>query len=186
MTDEQIIQFFQDRDERAIVEIDKKYGRYCTHIASKILDDSSDVEECLNDTWMNVWNAIPPARPEHLRIFLASIVRNNSFSRYRNLTAQKRGGGEIATVLDELEDCIADGSDVESEFLAEELKRTINQFVRDLPVRDSNFFVRRYYYADSIKDIAAKYGVSETTVKTVLFRVRNKLKAHLMKEGYLS
>lgn len=186
MTDEQIIQLFQNRDERAIEEISKKYKRYCAHIASKVLDDFSDVEECINDTWLGVWNAIPPATPDHLNLFLARIIRNISFSRFRNQNTKKRGNGEVLLVLDELDECLTGQADVEDAYLADELQATINRFVRSLPVREGNIFIRRYYYSESFKEIAQRYRLSENAVRTILFRTRNKLKDCLMKEGYLS
>ena len=167
MTDEKIIQLYFNRDEKAIEETSIKYGSYCYKIANNILRNRQDSEECLNDTWMQTWDSIPPTHPVHFNLFLAKIVRNLSFNKYRNKYTQKRGRGEIALVL-------------------EELKETINTFVRALPEREGNVFIRRYFYSDSIKDISVRYRMSENNIRVMLNRTRNKLRDRLEKEGYLS
>ena len=130
MTDEKIIQLYFNRDEKAIEETSIKYGSYCYKIANNILRNRQDSEECLNDTWMQTWDSIPPTHPLHSNLFLAKIVRNLSSNKYRNKYTQKRGRGEIALVLEELEECLAGHSDVEASFIVEKLKETINAFVR--------------------------------------------------------
>lgn len=185
MTDEKIIELFFQRNEEAITETHKKYGSYCFKIANSILNNREDSEECLNDTWMKTWNSIPPTRPGYFNLYLAKIIRNLSFNKYKAMHAGKRGHGEIAFILDELEECIAGQSDVEALYLAEELKTTINKFARSLSERDCNVFVRRYFYAESIKEIARRYGLSENNVGIILNRSRNKLKEQLKKEGYI-
>ncbi len=185
MTDDKIIQLFFQKNEAAIEETHKKYGPYCFKIANHILNNREDSEECLNDTWLKTWDAIPPMRPVHFNLFLAKIVRNLAINRYRSKHAHKRGSGEAASVLDELEECIAGQSDAETLYLAEELQSTINQFVRGLPEREGNVFIRRYFYADPIKDIANRYQISENHVRVMLNRARNKLRVRLEKEGYI-
>lgn len=186
MTDEKIIQLYFNRDEKAIEETSIKYGSYCYKIANNILRNRQDSEECLNDTWMQTWDSIPPTHPVHFNLFLAKIVRNLSFNKYRNKYTQKRGRGEIALVLEELEECLAGHSDVEALYIVEELQETINTFVRALPEREGNVFIRRYFYSDSIKDISVRYRMSENNIRVMLNRTTNKLRDRLEKEGYLS
>lgn len=185
MTDDKIIQLFFQRKETAIEETSKKYGSYCFKIANNILNNREDSEECLSDTWLKSWDSIPPARPVHFNLFLAKIVRNLAISKYRSNHTHKRGKGEITLVLDELEECITGQSDVETLYMAEELQNTINRFVRGLSERDGNVFIRRYFYADSIKDISNRYHISENNVRVMLSRTRSKLRIVLEKEGYI-
>ncbi len=185
MDDSQIIELYWQRDTDAISETAGKYGAYCFAIADNILHNAEDSEECVNDTWLHAWNAIPPQRPGSLRMFLAKITRNLSFNRFNAKNARKRGGGEIALVLDELAECLGGGTDTESAYEAKELRQSIRDFVRALPERDGNVLVRRYFFAESIADIAKRYGLTENNVTVILSRTRRKLKAYLLKEGYL-
>ena len=185
MTDDKIIQLFFQRKEVAIEETQKKYGSYCFKIANNILNNREDSEECLNDTWLKAWESIPPTRPTYLNLFLAKITRNFAINTYRSKHTHKRGKGEIALVLDELEECITGETDVETLYIAEELQSSINKFVRGLSEKDGNVFIRRYFYADSIKDISNRYHISENNVRVMLNRTRNKLKLRLEKEGYI-
>ena len=183
MEDNKIIELYFQRNIEAINATDCKYGSYCFSIANNILHNKEDSEECVNDTWFHAWNAMPPKRPERLRLFLAKITRNLSFNRYELLRAGKRGGGEIELVLDELAECIAHESNTENEYLAKELEQVICIFVRSLPERDGNVFVRRYFFTETVSEIAKRYQMSNNNVMVVLSRTRNKLKAHLEKEG---
>ena len=185
MTDDKIIQLFFQRKEVAIEETQKKYGSYCFKIANNILNNREDSEECLNDTWLKAWESIPPTRPAYLNLFLAKITRNFAINTYRSKHTHKRGKGEITLVLDELEECITGETDVETLYIAEELQSSINKFVRGLSEKDGNVFIRRYFYADSIKDISNRYYISENNVRVMLSRTRNKLKLRLEKEGYI-
>ena len=185
MTDDKIIQLFFQRKEVAIEETQKKYGSYCFKIANNILNNREDSEECLNDTWLKAWESIPPTRPAYLNLFLAKITRNFAINTYRSKHTHKSGKGEIALVLDELEECITGETDVETLYIAEELQSSINKFVRGLSEKDGNVFIRRYFYADSIKDISNRYYISENNVRVMLSRTRNKLKLRLEKEGYI-
>ncbi len=186
MEDSQIIELYFERKEEAIKETDSKYGSYCFAIADNILHNAEDAEECVSDTWLKAWNAIPPGRPTVLRMFLAKITRNLSFNRYHAGNAKKRGGGEIHLALEELAECIANESDTESEYMAKELEQCIRSFVRDLPEREGNVFVRRYFFTEPVAEIAKRYHMTDNHVMVVLSRVRRKLKAHLSKEGYFS
>ncbi len=184
MEDSLIIELYWQKDADAIKETDRKYGAYCFAIADHILHNKEDSEECVNDTWMNAWNAIPPQKPTKFRMFLAKIVRNLSFNRFNSRSAEKRGGGEIVLVLDELAECLAGESDVESECEARELGRCIRMFVRGLPERDGNVFVRRYFFTEPVVEIAGRYGLTNNNVMVILSRTRKKLKTHLIKEGF--
>lgn len=184
MEDHQIIELYFQRNADAIKETDRKYGSYCFAIANNILHNNEDSEECVNDTWFSAWNAIPPGRPNVLRMFLAKITRNLSFNRYEARKAEKRGSGEIHVVLDELAECIANESDTENEYIAKELEESIRLFVRELPNREGDVFIRRYFFTEPVSMVAKRYSMTENHVMVVLSRTRKKLKAHLEKEGY--
>ena len=179
MEDHDIIEMFFARDERAIGETSGKYGSYCGSIAMNILSSHEDTEECLNDTWLRAWNSIPPHRPNILRVFVGKITRNLALDRYKARTAEKRAGGEFAMSLDELDECIGASDERESA----EIGESISRFLRTQPKETRSVFVCRYFYCDSVADIAKRFGMSEGKVKTLLFRTRNKLKIHLEGEG---
>lgn len=183
MEDTKIIDLYWARQESAITETDKKYGNYCRSIALHVLSDWEDSEECVNDTWLKAWDSMPPNRPDFLSAFLGKITRNLSISKWRMKNAKKRGAGEIDLVVDELEGCLPTKQSVEDEFEANETARSINRFLKDIDEESCMIFMRRYFYADSVKEIADRFGVSESKVKSQLFRTRNKLKLHLEKEG---
>lgn len=184
MDDKGIVRLYFDRNERAIDETAKKYGKYCFSIAQNILSNREDAEESVNDTYLDAWNSIPPHRPNSLALFLGKITRRVSIDRYRRRNAQKRGSGEIALVLDELYQCIADTTDVEKEFEKLHLAQVINEFVKFLPQKEQKVFICRYWYMDSIKSISKRFGYSESKVKSMLFRTRERLRDVLRKEGY--
>ena len=186
MEDSRIVELYWQKNTDAIKETNSKYGAYCFAIADNILRSKEDAEECVNDTWLNAWNAMPPQKPTKLQMFLAKITRNLSFNRYYARSAEKRGGGEIVLVLDELAECLAGETDVESEYEARELGQCIRIFVRALPERDANVFVRRYFFTEPVTAIARRYGLNESNVAVILHRTRKKLKAHLIKEGFFS
>ena len=186
MEDHQIVELYFQRNADAIKETDSKYGSYCFAIANNILHNNEDSEECVNDTWFNAWNAMPPQRPKVLRMFLAKITRNLSFNRFNARSAQKRGSGEIVLVLDELTECIAAAGSAEQECEAKELEQCIRLFVRALPKRERNVFVRRYFYTEPIAAIAQRYKLTESNALAILSRTRKKLKTHLTREGFFS
>lgn len=185
MEDKRIVALYRERNTDAVKESSQKYGGYCFAIANRILHCREDAEECLNDTWLHAWNAIPPARPDNLQLFLAKIVRNLSFDRYSARTAEKRGGGEADLVLDELAECIAAESDVAKEYENRQLGIAIRRFVGSLPERECNLFLRRYFYTEAVGDIAARYHLTENHVAVILSRTRKKLKKYLIKEGLM-
>lgn len=183
MDDAKIVQLYLDRDEQAIPATADKYGNYCTSIARNILKNYEDAEECVNDTYLNTWNAIPPNRPKLLSAFLGKIVRNLAFNRYKYNTADKRGGGEIALVLDELAECVSAKDDVAKAYERKELVEAINDFLGTLPAQKRNIFVCRYWYTDSIADISARYDMTYAAVSMTLKRLRTKLHNYLLERG---
>lgn len=185
MEDSQIVELYWQKNTEAISETADKYGAYCFTVADNILHSAEDSEECVNDTWLHAWNAMPPQKPDVLRMFLAKITRNLSFNRFNARNMEKRGGGEIVLVLDELSECLASEADVEATYEATELEQCIRCFVRSLPERDRNVFVRRYFFTEPTSTIAERYGLTANNIAVILSRVRKKLKLELAKEGYL-
>lgn len=184
MTDESIIDLYWARDEQAITETSGKYGAYCNTIAYNILTNSSDAEECVNDTWLHAWNAMPPHRPSLLSAFLGKITRNLSFDLYKRNHRDKRGGANIDLVLDELAEIVSGGDDPADAYDAEELKKDINDFLNSLSEDKRYMFILRYWYADSISAIAKRYSMQENAVSVSLNRTRTKLKNYLTERGY--
>ena len=184
MEDPEIIDLYWERSEDAISETDLMYKGLCMHVANNILHDASDAEECLNDTYLAAWNAIPSRRPKYFPAFLCRIVRNLALKRCELNSAKKRNP-EVLLSLDELDDCIPSGEDVEAAFDAAELGRNISDFLRKQPKRNRMIFLRRYWYYDSISEISDNFGMSENAVKQLLFRMRTQLKKHLESEGSL-
>lgn len=183
MDDEQIVQLYLSRSESAITETALKYDKYCYSIAYNIINNAEDAKEIVNDTYLGVWNSIPPHRPNILSTFLGKIARRLAIDKWRNMSAKKRGGGEVALALDELADSIPASNSVEREIEADELAKTINSFISDLPSFERNVFVCRYWYFDSISSISKQFGFSQSKVKSMLHRTRGKLLTHLNKEG---
>lgn len=183
LKDTEILDLYWNRNERAIVETQSAYGGYCYSIAWHILYDKEDSDECVNDTWLRAWNSIPPNRPGRLALFLGTITRNLSLDRWKGRRTMKRGKGEMTVALDELAECIPDTYSTEDAVEAAELERLINAFLHTLPERDCNVFLRRYWYVEEYGAIAGRYSMNLNTVKTSLFRTRNKLKKYLEKEG---
>ena len=184
MNDKSIIDLYFSRDEEAITQTDKKYGRYCYSIAYNILTNKEDAEESVSDTYMTAWRAIPPRRPSVLSTFLGKITRHISIDRWRERSASKRGGGEVTLALEELEDCVAGRQNVEMEYERKELIRAYVKFLDALPVTERRVFLRRYWYVDSIETIAKEFGFSQSKVKTMLHRTRAKLRKQLAEEGF--
>ena len=185
MDDRQIIELYNNRDEKAISETSLKYGRYCFSIANNILCDHRDSEECVNDTWLGAWNSIPPHKPNNLKLFLGKITRNISFNKYKENNRQKRGGSEVALALDEISEVVADVHGVESEIEERVFMNAVNRFLESLSERDCSIFIRRYFNSDSVKKIALRYGMTETNVSKVLARTREKFRKYLRSEGYI-
>ncbi len=182
MEDRQIVDFLWERSESAIAEIKKKYGRYCHYIAWRILGSDEDAEEIVNDTYLKTWQTIPPRRPDALKPYIGMISRQLAFDAYEKRCAQKRG--EIPLVLEELAECITKENSPED--LASEiaLRDSLNAFLRGLPPKTRNIFIRRYWYTGPVAEIAEEYSMKESAVGMLLFRTRNKLRIHLQKEGF--
>ena len=184
MDDRKIIQLYWDRNEQAIAATADKYGDYCASIAKNILGNIEDAEECVNDTYLKTWNSIPPHRPELLSAFLGKITRNLSFNRYKHNTAEKRGGGELSVVLDELSELVSGREDVEHALNTKEITEAINAFLETLSHEKRSIFVSRYWYTYSVSEIAAEYGMKEGAVSMTLNRVRKKLHGYLSERGF--
>jgi RNA polymerase sigma-70 factor (ECF subfamily) len=184
MTDQQILELYWARNEDAIDETDKLYGRYFRFIAREILCDEEDAKETVNDTYLKAWNIIPPQRPNPLKAFLGRITRQLSINRLEQNTAQKRGGGQYTLALDELAECIPDGSSEENLVDKIALTDALNRFLQELPKEQRQIFLLRYWYACSIRDIAGAFYMGQSKFTSILVRVRKKLKEHLEKEGF--
>lgn len=181
--DQRIIEKFNSREESAIMDVQNRYTGYCTSIAYNILQNREDTEECLNDTWMRAWNTIPPEQPESLKTYLGCITRNIAINIYRTGNAVKRAGSRMSTALDELADTVSLSEDnVETAVSETALTEAINGFLDELPDEKRNIFIQRYFYLDSVEEIAAQNGISVSNVKVTLFRLRRKLKEQLKKE----
>lgn len=183
MEDNRIVDLYWARSENAINETALKYGKYCYAIAYNILSSSEDADECVNDTYLGAWNSMPPNRPSILSTFLGKITRRISLNRWREKNVNKRGGGEVPLVLDELEDCIPSDNNVENDVQAADLAKVIDNFIIALPNTERRVFVCRYWYLDSIPTICKQFGFSQSKVKSMLYRTRGKLMLHLKEEG---
>lgn len=184
MDDKNIVELYFSRNEEAIIQTDKKYGRYCYSIAYNILTNKEDAEESVSDTYMAAWSAIPPRRPSVLSTFLGKITRHISIDRWRECSATKRGGGEVPLALEELKDCISGMQDVEMEYERKEILKTYVKFLDALPNTERRVFLCRYWYVEPIETIADKFGFSQSKVKTMLHRTRAKLRKQFAKEGF--
>lgn len=184
MEDSAIISLYWNRNEQAIAETAEKYGAFCYRIAWNILSCKEDSEECVNDTYLNAWNAIPPQRPKVFPAYLSRITRNLAINRYHFLSREKRGGGEVALALEELQECAAPGSSVEEAIEVKLLGEAIARFLEKISPTERIIFLRRYWYLDDRQSIADFCGLTDTNVGTILSRTRKKLKDHLRKEGF--
>jgi RNA polymerase sigma-70 factor (ECF subfamily) len=183
MDDKQIIDLYMERSESAISETEKKYGRYCRYISHKILNNESDAEEIVNDTYYKVWDTIPPNHPDSLKSYLGMIARQLSLNRYDQSHAKKRLS-QTAMVIEELYECVPDEENAGTITEKIILKDVLNNFIGSLPELTQRVFVRRYWYAASIAEIAEEYSMKESSVTVLLLRTRKKLKKHLFKEGF--
>ena len=186
MEDSKIIELYWNRDESAIAQTKEKYEAYCFSIARNILHNQEDAEDTVNDTYLATWNAIPPHHPLILSTFIGKICRNLSLNRWRSLSAEKRGGGQIAVSIDELEECIPDESSISKNLETRYLAETIDEFLAGLKESERKVFVCRYWYFDSIDAIAKRFGFTESKTKMMLKRTRDRLRDYLIKEGLIS
>lgn len=174
MEDYQIIELYWNRNENAISETDKKYGKYCNYIAYNILQDTEDSNECVNDTYLKTWNCIPPKKPDVFKLFLAKITRNLAIDKYR----KNKHKSIMEEVLDELNDCTSNNN-IENEVEYNDILKNINTFLDNLPLEKRRIFIDRYWFLESIEAISTKYGLSKGNVKMILSRIRNNLKEYL-------
>lgn len=183
MDDSKIVALYWARNDSAIRETKKKYGRYCYAIAYNILNNTQDAEESENDTYLDAWQSMPPHRPQFLSTFLGKITRRISLDKWKARAAEKRGGTLVPISLDELMECIPDRKQIDDRLQAEALATMIDAFLRMQPAQERSIFLCRHWYFDSIEDIARQFGCSQEKVRTMLCRTRKKLKEHLEKEG---
>ena len=184
MKDAEIVDLYWERNEVAIQQTQQKYGAYLSKIAYNILSEVEDSKECVNDTYLKAWNSMPTHRPSVLSTYLGKIARQLSIDMFRKKNSTKRYASEYAISLDELGDSFSDGSTPEQMFDAKLLDEAINRFLRTLPDDARNTFIGRYYFFDSLKDVARYCGMSEAKAKSMLYRTRQSLKAYLVKEGF--
>ena len=182
MDDKQIVDLYWERSESAISETEKKYGKYCHYIAYQILNSNEDAEEVVNDTYSKAWESIPPKRPESLKAYLGTISRRCAFDIYERKHTQKRG--QIPIVLDELSECLPCADDECNVISKIALQESLNVFLRSLPLKTRNIFIRRYWYTSSIAEISNEYSMKESAICMLLLRTRKKLKTYLQKEGF--
>ena len=183
-TDEEIVALYWSRNEEAIRQTADTLGHYCYTVAYNILGNTEDAEECVNDTYLALWNAIPPARPASLKHFVTRILRNLALNRYKEQNRDKRGGGQVPLALEELSEVVSDTEDIPADYAKKELLKSISVFLRGCSARDRGIFLDRYVRLESTEDLSARYQIKEAQVLLILSRTRKKLKAHLEKEGY--
>lgn len=184
MTDQRIVELYWERSPLAIEETARAYGQYFHYIANGILHSDEDSEEIVNDTYLKAWNTIPPERPQNLKAFLAEITRRLSINRLEHNLAKKRGGGQYTLAFDELLECISGTGEPEDAAELAALQGSINKFLRSLPTEARRVFIRRYWHMHLISEIAKDFSMSESKVKSLLSRTRQKLKKHLLREGF--
>ena len=186
MTEQELLALYEQRDERAILETEAEYSRYLAKVASSVLSSQEDVEECLNDTWLRAWNSIPPEKPQYFRAYLSRIVKNLALSLFRKQHAEKRCNETFQLAFDELdEDILPTVESTEEAVDRNRLSACIDRFLETLPKKQRILFVRRYFYTDSIKELALRQGMSESAVKVSLHRIRKNLELVLREEEFL-
>ena len=183
LSDDQIVELYWTREERAISATAQKYGKYLFTIAYNIVHDNLDSEECVNDTYLGTWNSIPPARPNAFQIFISKIARGIAINKFKSKTAKKRIPAEIITALDELDECISCDSSMEHDILVRSLGKVISEYLDSLDDDMATVFICRYYYSDKIDDIAKMQNVHRSTVFRALAKMREDLRERLIKEG---
>ena len=183
MDDRRIVELFLERSEEAILETDIKYGRYCHKIAFNVLGNDEDSEECVNDAYMRAWGSIPPNEPDSMAPYIGRITRNLALDKLRQKQSDKRGNGEVPVVLDELAECVSGHDELERRQDSAEIAAAIDSFLDELNSVERGVFMRRYWMMEPIADVANRYDISVSKTTTMLFRLRNRLKKHFMKEG---
>ena len=184
MEDHEIIEHFFERDESAIRETSRKFGSYCRSIANGILKNHEDSEDCVNEALIRVWESIPPKKPSSLGAFIGRITKNIALDRIKRSMREKRGGGELTLVYEELEEIISGSGSVEDEAERKEMMSAISGFLRKSSDVNRRTFVLRYWYCRSVGEIARELGIKEENAYMILSRMRGKLREYLKKEGY--
>ena len=184
MQDKDIVRLFLERSDSAVAAAEKKYRGYCYKVALNILGSGEDADYCVNEAFLKAWETIPPQQPRILSAFLAKITRNCAINMLKQSAAQKRGGGEAELVFDEISEMVSGNSDVERDAENRELINEINRFLTKLPAMKRDIFICRYWYCDSVRDIAAQFSTTENSVSVILNRTRKKLREHLQKRGF--
>ena len=184
LSDQEIIELYWARNERAITETDAKYKRYLFTIAYNILHDRLDCEECINDTYLGTWNTIPPEKPSVFQAFISKIMRNIAVNRYKKNKADKRVPSEMTLSISEIENVFPDPSTTEEAYMISQISHIISEYLRGLSDKNAFIFISRYYCSDKIADIAKMLHTSESTVFRELTKMKNSLKEILIKEGY--
>ena len=184
MDDKSIVALFWNRNEQAIEAAAEKYGSYCRTIALRILENTFDAEECVNDTYKAAWDSIPPNKPAILSTYLGKLTRRISLKVLRARDTQKRGNNEVALSIEELHECVPDSFSLSDEIEFKELVHSINTFLSQLPISERRVFILRYWHGYPIAEICERFGYSKSKVESMLHRTRSKLKKQLMKEGY--
>ncbi|MCR5610345.1 MAG: sigma-70 family RNA polymerase sigma factor [Clostridiales bacterium] len=183
MTDGEIIALLNNRDETAVVAIKERFGGLCFRLASNILSDRRDAEECVSSVYFKLWSGIPPASPNDLTAYVAKTARNEALMRYRRNASKRNRAASVS--LDELEECITGGSGTEEDLNAELLAKAVEEFIRVLPAEQRGVFMRRYWFFDSAKAIAGSFGLTEDRVNALLAKTRRQLRRYLIKEEYI-
>lgn len=186
MEDSKIVNLYWERDENAVSETDIKYGRYLRKISFNILLADEDVSECVNDTYMRAWNTMPQQRPSRLGVYLGKIIRGISIDKLRHKNAEKRGGSQFSVSLCELEECVDGAPSAEDKLDEKLLGKAISSYLYSLPPEARTVFICRYFFCDSIEDIAKCRGCTQSKIKSLLFRTRNGLKVYLESEGFFN
>ena len=181
--DEEIVALYWERSEKAIAATQNRYGSYCYTIALRILNNHEDAEECANDTYLAAWESIPPHRPQNLSTFLGKLARRIAIDKWRRSNAGKRGGGEIVLALEELGECVPGGELPEDALQAKELTLALNRFLTTLSREERGVFVGRYWHMLSVTELAKRFGIGTEKVKSMLHRIRKKLRIFLEREG---
>lgn len=184
MTDDEIIELYNQRDERAIKETQTAYGKYCEKIARNILGDEQEVRECVNDTLLKAWENIPPERPQIFSAYLAAITRNEAILRYRRETAEKRGKSSVPLIIDDFAEMIPNGTNVERTAEHREIIAEIERYLRTLPELNRTIFVLRFFCFEEISEIAIRVGLRKKAVSATLYRIKKQIRKHLIEEGY--
>ena len=181
MEDIHIINLFLERSEDAIRQVEVKYEKFCFKIAWNILYNTEDSEECVNDTWLITWNKIPPKEPNPFKAYICRIIKNLSLKKYEFNHAKKRNS-EYEASLDELEECVSDGTEASESVEFKELQMAIDMFLSELPEKKRILFLRRYWFLQPVKEIAKDYGITEKTASMRLSRLREKLQQYLQEK----